>query len=71
MECKVCGATIDKERLGYVGGQGYTGKQVCEDETACWARYDRQNGLTDTPASKEMDEKGRNLKRKERKQWRK
>jgi|GEM_PF-5328829 len=54
MICKNCGAVIETEQLRYIGGQGYVPCQVCQDETACWARWDKQHGFTDTPALKEM-----------------
>lgn len=45
--CSHCGAVSQDvtEQTDYVGGRGYTTSHKCRDARACWARWDRANGL--------------------------
>lgn len=39
--CGHCGKDVSKH-LRYIGGQGYVEVICCDDEVACWARWDAE-----------------------------
>jgi len=47
LTCNTCGITNSGviRKLKYVGGSGNTVVIQCKNETECWQRYDRQNGI--------------------------
>ncbi|KKM03806.1 hypothetical protein LCGC14_1770650, partial [marine sediment metagenome] len=48
LTCQHCGETgsdVETESI-HVGGPGYVKYDYCQDERACWTRWDKQNDLT-------------------------